>query len=231
MDDSVSRGTRAQQPRSSPVQRLHGAYDEDALDLVGEQILEAALEQFELVGIRRSSVEDVARRAGVSRITVYRRFPRKDVLIREMATREVRRVVAAVDAETSGIEGFSERVAESFVVMLRVVREHPLVRRLLAVEPDEMLRYLTIEGEPVIAIGTAYVAEQIRRAQLAGEAPEYDPEPVAEILTRLAHSLLLTPVGSIPLNDDQAEREFARQHLTPLLLRGAPFSRSGARSG
>lgn len=193
----------------------------ERLDLVGEQILDAALEQFELVGIRRSSVEDVARRAGVSRVTVYRRFPRKDVLIREMATREVTRVVAAVDAETSGIDAFSDRIAESFVAMLRVVREHPLVTRLLAVEPDEMLRYLTIEAEPVIAIGTAYVAEQIRRAQLAGEAPSYDPEPVAEILTRLAHSLLLTPAGVIPLSDEKAERDFARQHLTPLLIRGA----------
>lgn len=193
----------------------------EALDLVGEQILDAALEQFQLIGIRRSSVEDVARRAAVSRITVYRRFPRKDILIREMAAREVRRVVAAVDADTSAIEGFSDRVAESFVVMLRVVRQHPLIKRLLAVEPDEMLRYLTIEGEAVIAIGTAYVAEQIRQAQQRGEAPDYDAEPVAEILTRLAHSLLLTPAGTIPLNDDQAEREFARQHLTPLLLRGA----------
>jgi len=193
----------------------------EPLDLVGEQILDAALEQFQLVGIRRSSVEDVARRAGVSRVTVYRRFPRKDVLIRAVAEREVRRVVAAIDAETNAIEGFTERVAESFVVMLRVVREHPLIKRLLAVEPDEMLRYLTIEGEPVIAIGTAHVADQIRRAQLSGEAPDYEPEPVAEIMARLAHSLLLTPAGMIPLDDEQAEREFARAHLAPLLLRGA----------
>ncbi len=200
----------------------------DSLDLVGEQILDAALEQFQLAGIRRSSVEDVARRAGVSRITVYRRFPRKEVLIAEMAAREVRRVVAAVDAETSSIDDFSERLVESFVVMLRVVRQHPLIKRLLAVEPDEMLRYLTIEGERVIAIGTAYAAEQIRRAQLAGEAPEYAPEPVAEILARLAHSLLLTPRGIIPVDDDQAEREFARLHLTPLLIRGAPVAHGGA---
>lgn len=220
MDDSVS--------SMDPGVRGSRATGGEALDLVGEEILDAALEQFQLVGIRRSSVEDVARRAGVSRVTVYRRFPRKEVLIREMAAREVRRVVAAVDAETSGIEGFSDRVAESFVVMLRVVREHPLIKRLLVVEPDEMLRYLTIEGEAVIAIGTAYVAEEIRRAQRSGEAPEYDPEPVAEVLVRLAHSLLLTPAGVIPVNDEQAEREFARLHLTPLLIRDVHGARSGS---
>jgi AcrR family transcriptional regulator len=165
--------------------------DGEPLDLVGEQILDAALQQFQLVGIRRSSVEDVARRAGVSRVTVYRRFPRKEVLIRAMAEREVRRVVAAIDAETSGIEGFIERVAESFVVMLRVVREHPLIKRLLAVDPDELLGFLSIEGEPVIAFGYAHVEYQIRRAQASGEAHVFVPVRVAEFLNRLAISLLL----------------------------------------
>lgn len=191
----------------------------EPLDLVSEQILDAALQQFQLVGIRRASVEDVARRAGVSRITVYRRFPRKEVLIEAVAMREARRLVAAVDAATSTIGGFAERIVESFVLILRLVREHPLVRQLLAVEPDEMLQTLTLRGGPVIAIGTAYVADQIRLAQQTGEAPPYDPEPVAEILARLTQSLLLTPEGVIPVDDESAERDFARAHLAPLIVR------------
>jgi AcrR family transcriptional regulator len=193
--------------------------DYPAFDGAGEQILDAALVQFELAGIRRSTVEDVARRAGVSRITVYRRFPRKELLVAEVVRRETRRVVAAVDAETAAIPGFAERVAESFVVMLRVVRQHPLIRRLLAVEPDDTLRHLTLEGAGVIALGREYVAGQIRRAQRDGEIRPYDPEPVAEILARLAHSLLLTPAGVIPTSDEGAEREFAREQLVPIVLR------------
>jgi AcrR family transcriptional regulator len=189
-------------------------------DLVAEQILDAALEQFQLAGIRRSSVEDIARRAGVSRITVYRRFERKELLIAAMARREAQRVVSAVDAQTARIAGFADRVAEGFVVMLRVVREHPLVRQLLAVEPEETLRYLTTEGAGVIAVAREYVAALIRRAQRDGQAPPYDPEPVAEILARLAHSLLLTPEGVIPVGDEAAERRFAREQLVPILLRG-----------
>jgi AcrR family transcriptional regulator len=194
----------------------------EPLDLVSEQILDAALEQFQLVGIRRASVEDIARRAGVSRITVYRRFPRKEVLIEAVAMREARRLVAVVDAATSTIDGFADRIVESFVGILRLVREHPLVRQLLAVEPDEMLRTLTLRGGPVIAIGTAYVADQIRRAQQTGEVPPYDPKPVAEILARLTQSLLLTPEGVIPVDDESAERDFARAHLAPLIVRGYP---------
>ncbi len=171
--------------------------------------------------MKRSSVEDVARRAGVSRVTVYRRFPRKDALITAMAARETHRVVAAIDAQTSAVDGFSDRIAESFVLLLRVAREHPLMKQLLAVEPEQVLRLLTIDEKPVIAIGTAYVAAQIRRAQHDGEAPDYDPTPVAEIVARLAHSLILTPGGTIPVENDDAAKDFARTHVAPLILRGA----------
>jgi AcrR family transcriptional regulator len=223
MDSSVSRGDEVESlPQSRgalPDTEQSNPLGGERLDLVSEQILDAALDQFQLVGIRRASVEDVARRAGVSRITVYRRFPRKEVLIEAVAMREARRLVAAVDAATSAISGFADQIVESFVVMLRLIREHPLVRQLLAVEPDEMLRTLTVRGGPVIAIGTTYVADQIRLAQQAGEASPYDPEPAAEILARLAQSLLLTPDGVIPVDDESAERDFARAHLAPLIVR------------
>lgn len=191
----------------------------ETLDLVAERILDAALEQFRLAGIRRSSVQDIARRAGVSRVTVYRRFPQKDALVRAMAAREARRVIAAIDAQTGPVEPFCERIAEGFLAAVRAVRAHPVIRQLLAVEPDELLRYLTIDGEQIIAIATEYAATQIRRAQRDGDAPHYDPEPVAEILARLIHSLLLTPTGGIPLEDEQRVRAFARAHLAPLIAR------------
>ena len=47
-----------------------------------ERIAQAALEQFSETGIRRSSVEDVGRRAGLSRVTVYRQVGTKEDLVR-----------------------------------------------------------------------------------------------------------------------------------------------------
>ena len=193
--------------------------DEPELDPTTERILDAALAQFELVGIRRSSVEDVARGAGVTRVTVYRRFARKDALVEAVVVRECRRAIAAIDARISPIEDAEERTVEGFVAMLDTVRSHPLINRLLAVEPESVLRQLTVDGANVIALSTAYGAEQIRRGQRDGDFPPYDPEPVAEILARLAHSLLLTPQGVVPLADEEAAREFAREYLAPILSR------------
>jgi AcrR family transcriptional regulator len=203
-------------PRGSAMPELLEralATEPEAFDPTTERILDAALEQFELTGIRRSSVEDVARRAGVTRVTVYRRFARKDALVDAVVVRECRRAIAAVDAR------IEERTVEGFVAMLDAVRSHPLVNRLFAVEPASLMRALTVEGGPVIALGTAYCAEQIRRGQREGQLPQYDPEPVAEILARLAHSILLAPQGGIPIADERAARRFAREYLAPIVAR------------
>ena len=46
-----------------------------------EAILDAAVVEFERHGFRRVALNDVARRARVSRTTIYRRFANKDELV------------------------------------------------------------------------------------------------------------------------------------------------------
>ena len=192
----------------------------EPLDVTGERILDAALEQFEAEGIRRSSVEAVARRAGVSRVTVYRRFPRKDSLVNAVAAREASRMIAATDEHITSIPDAETRTVEGFVFLLQRLREHELTRRLIAIEPESVLGSLTVEAGPVLELGVRYVAQQIRRGQEEGAFPAYEAEPVAELLVRFAHSLVLTPRATTPLDDEEAVKDFAREHVTPMLKRG-----------
>ena len=60
-------------------------------DPVAETIVDAALEEFLAYGLRRTNVDVVARRAGVSRATLYRRFDGKDALVQAVLVRECRR--------------------------------------------------------------------------------------------------------------------------------------------
>jgi AcrR family transcriptional regulator len=191
----------------------------ESLDPTTERVLDAALEQFARKGIRRSSVEAVAQRAGVSRITVYRRFPRKEALVEAVVLREVNRLIAEADERTAPIADAEARTIEGFVLLVGRIRDHPLTRRLLAVEPESLLRSLTLDAGPVIALGTEYIAGQIRRGQREGALADYEPEPVAEILARFAHSLLLTPDAAVDLGDEAAARRFAQAHLAPILRR------------
>ncbi len=59
----------------------------DDPELQEEAILTAAAQEFTEVGVRKASVDEIARRAEVSRSTLYRRFPNKESLLVAVATR------------------------------------------------------------------------------------------------------------------------------------------------
>ena len=67
-----------------------------------ERIAQAALEQFTEFGIHRTSIEDIARRAGVSRVTVYRNVGSKDEVIRLVMAREAQRAMKEIDQALTG---------------------------------------------------------------------------------------------------------------------------------
>jgi AcrR family transcriptional regulator len=205
----------AARPRSSSLAAL--ALDGDAPpDPLGDRILDAALEQFRLVGIRRSSIDDVARRAGAGRVTVFRRFGTKDGLVRALALRECRRLVELIDAAIAPLDALEDRIVEGFVVGLRAARRHPLVTGLLETEPETVLPLFTTEAGEALRFVRAVVARDLRAASTGG-----DPEQAAELLARMGLSFLLTTDTTLPLDDDRRVRELARRHLVPLVL-GCP---------
>ncbi|MFJ9848220.1 TetR/AcrR family transcriptional regulator [Streptomyces sp. NPDC101150] len=188
-------------------------------DALTEKILDAAREQFMTFGLRRSTVDDVAKRASVSRVTVYRRVGNKDELVQQVLLREYRLFVAEVDAAVAGLPTMEERMVEGFAAILRLIRGHPLIGGLMRLEPETMLPYLTLESGPSFLAMRGYLAGHLRRAQRAEGRAESDPTPVAELMVRITVSFLLNPVSCFALDDDEQARGFARRYLTPLLER------------
>ena len=105
------------------------------------------------------------------------------------------------------------------MVALRYTRSHPLIGGLLRLEPEVMLPFLTVSGGPALIAMREYLAGHLRRAQRAEGRPETDPEPVAELMVRVAVSFLLNPESCIELDDIDQTRAFARRYLAPLLDR------------
>jgi AcrR family transcriptional regulator len=177
-------------------------------DPVREQILQAALEQFELIGLRRTTVGDVAHRAGVGRVTVYRRVGHKRELVVGVIQSEVNRLIATVKAAIAPLESTEDRLVEAFVVGVQTVRSHPLLQRLLETEPEDLLPYLTLDFGPILALARTFVAEEV--------APARDHDLVGEVLARLAQSLILTPADEA-LHDERQLRDFARRYIVSLV--------------
>ncbi|MFJ6855779.1 TetR/AcrR family transcriptional regulator [Streptomyces sp. NPDC091271] len=189
-------------------------------DALSEQILDAAREQFMTFGLRRSTVDDVAKRAKVSRVTVYRRIGNKDSLVSACLLREYRRFVLDVDKAVAALPTMEERLVAGFAAVLQHIREHPLVGGLLRLEPEIMLPFLTLESGPAFLAMREYLADRLRHAQRAEGRPETDTTPVAELMVRITVSFLLNPVSCFELDDDEQVRTFARRYLVPLLGAG-----------
>lgn len=188
--------------------------DDDALT---ERILDAALELAAASGLRHLTMDDVAARAAVGRMTVYRRFGARQRLIDALAVRECRRCLAMIRAALDPEVRIEERAAALFVTTLRVIREHPLLARLARVEPESFLRELTRDDSAVIHLVREFLVAQIRAAQRAGELAAGDPEPTAELAVRLGASFVLMPDSVLALDDEQAMGELARMLVAPLL--------------
>ncbi|MFE3022652.1 TetR/AcrR family transcriptional regulator [Nocardia tengchongensis] len=186
----------------------------------GEQLLESALSAFLDFGIKRTSMGEIARRAGISPATLYRRFESKNDLVAAVGVREAQLFIASIDervqAAAVGKSGDAQLV-EVFAAFIIQLANNKLLRRLLRTEPDTILPRLTTEAGPVLAVGRTYLAEKLRALQASGDLPEFDADLVAEVFARLGQSLVLTPDGLIPLTDEAAAREFARRTVLPMI--------------
>jgi TetR/AcrR family transcriptional regulator, repressor for uid operon len=175
-------------------------------DALSTRILDAALALAAASGLRHLTMDDVARRAGVGRMTVYRRFGSKSALVDALAVRECRRCLARIAAAIPGQSDAEERMAALFAATLQVIREHPLLARLAAVEPEALLLELTRDGSAVFRMVRDFLIGLVREGQDAGELVDADPVVLAELGLRLGASFVLMPDSVLPLEDPAALR-------------------------
>jgi AcrR family transcriptional regulator len=186
-------------------------------DATSERVLDAALALAAASGIQHLTMDEIAARAGVGRMTVYRRFGDKDRLLEALAVREGRRCLAELDVVSDPSAPISDQVAEGFATSLRLAREHPLLNRLARVEPETVLASLTADGGALFAMSRAFVATRLRESQRAGVLGPVDVEAAAEVLVRLAFSFVLIQESVLPVGDDERIRAVARRLVAPVL--------------
>ena len=211
----------------------HESIDPAAKDAA---LLDAALAQFAQTGIRRSTADDIARRAGVNRATLYRRLGTMEQITRAALLHETGRVLADIERAIGDVPAPGTApdfdpaayVVGFFTTTLRAVRENALLQRLREVDRDETLVGLTERAGPVLALSAGLVEERVRALRLwSGQAPPEDDDDVpalAVTLARLTQSLVLTPDGPPTLDTDARCRAYALDVVVPMVLRPTPPS-------
>ncbi|OBJ73828.1 TetR/AcrR family transcriptional regulator [Mycobacterium sp. 1274756.6] len=194
--------------------QLNEAHGDDA------PLLEAALEQFAFTGVRRTSTDDIARRAGVNRATLYRRLGTKHDIVSAAFLYEAGRVLTAIDAGVGAIDDdIDGYIVRLFVITQTTLRDNPLLRQLLAVDQDETLRALTVGAGSVLDLSAQYLASRIVQVR-ERSGGSTDPDQIAALcglLARLTQSMLLTPDGPPATRTEPEMRGFAESVLVPLI--------------
>jgi TetR/AcrR family transcriptional regulator len=182
-----------------------------------QAILQAAAFEFADVGIRRANMDLVARRARISRSTLYRRFPNKEELLAAV----LRDTSTAIGTDIlHRVEGLSptDAIAEAFRVALEQVGTNPLLKRILTTDADMadgLFGFLGPDMQLVLATVSTGVAKTLRAA--GATMPDDDLRTASELLVRLSTSLLQAPSAAVDLSTDDAVTAFAEKFLAKLI--------------
>lgn len=199
----------------APVSKLARSPD-DSDDETTERILDAATASFLEFGFRRTTMDDVARRIGVSRVTVYRHHADKSALFQAVLLREFQRTSADIERRLVALPADRNPVVEGFVLAIRHARRHPLVRRLLSTEPEWIVLHTTLNGELLMTWSIDSATAFLRQPRFASWLTGADPEVAAEILVRLLQSAVLAPGGLLASGRDDDLRRVAASVVRPV---------------
>lgn len=142
-----------------------------------EAILDGARASFFEHGFAASTMEDVAQRAGVSKVTVYKRFPDKEALFEATVRREMRRMEDAFDAWPYTDGSLAERLNAYGSILLRFLysTEHMLLDRMLAHDlkhsPDMARRFFEAGPGACRARIAGILAEAAQRGEIVIDDP------------------------------------------------------------
>ena len=188
-----------------------------------QQIIAAALEAFGECGLAKATLDDIAKRAGVSKGTIYLYFPNKEELFREVVRQTA--VAAIEEGERTPPQGTpTEQLLAAMRGYWAFVRSpifntlHRLVLGELHQFPDLARFY----AEEVVARGLKLLSGRIRRGIDAGEFRDVDPMVAARMLVAITvmNGIWLDERTGVPLlchkNDEEVFRELAQFYLHSL---------------
>jgi len=144
--------------------------------------LDAARECVMAVGVRRTTFSDVAHRAGISRMTLYRRYPDLASVLSALMSRDFGEIMAAAQARAEALTTAHARLVDALFRTVEAMTSSPLMLRILEVDPELLLPYVVDRlGETqrmMLAMLEQYIGEgQQDRSIRAG-----DPTSIAGCL-------------------------------------------------
>lgn len=185
-------------------------------DEAKRRLVDAAESCFERYGVVKTSVEDIADAAKVSRATVYRYFAGgRDELVLAVAKREFARFSAETSRKSSRRPSFAEGMVEAVLFTVRAARERPLLALVWAPESAGLTNPIEGGAETLHHGVREMLAPVLEQAKQRGRTrQDLDVDEAAEWTIRMISSLLTLP-STRRIAD---ERRFLHEFFIPAFL-------------
>ena len=185
---------------------------------VRERLLDAAEGCLEQFGPQKTSMEDVARAAGMSRATVYRYFENRDALLLGVASRQASSLAAEAIRYLSQYSAISDWLVEGLLFTLRELPKRPVFASLVTSLDSGASGSLFLGSTGLIQIGVGVLGPMFANAKAQGLLrDDVDPEMLIEWLLRVLWTYLNAP--SQVAADEEGMRKLFRMMLIPAVLK------------
>jgi AcrR family transcriptional regulator len=177
-----------------------------------QRIIEATYACVARFGLSKTTVEDAAREAGLSRATVYRYFPGgRDELIDAVVSWQFLRFFGRLYEEVHGASSLEEVLERGLVFARRALLEHEVLQKVLQTEPEVLLPKLTVESHRTVGLISGFLVPYLQEHGLPEGLPVHE---AADFLARMILSYISAP-GRWNLSDPDEVRRLVRVELLP----------------
>jgi AcrR family transcriptional regulator len=219
----MSHSTRRGRPAPNAREKIAAEVRSQAepAPTVNERWLDAAESCYTRFGLAKTTVEDVARAAGVSRATLYRHFGSRNDLLVGVIARDARRLAAEAAVTIQRFDDVGSWIVEGILLCLREIPRRPMLAMLFAPEEVGAASRLVLTSEQLLAIGADFLRPMFALAgerRLLREGVQIDV--LMEWVLRILMSYLTVP--SHLARTDAELRQLLRAMILPAVLANAP---------
>jgi AcrR family transcriptional regulator len=166
---------------------------------VGDRILAAAASCVRDFGVERVTLAEIARRAGVSRPTVYRRWPDTRSILVSLLTDRIVGAWRAAPSRAAGREALVTRIVE----VVRNLRRDEMILTVLRSDPELAMVYIADRLGASQQILIDMVADELRKAQADNTVRQADPRQLAAMVLLITQSVIQSGRIVDPILDDR----------------------------
>lgn len=172
----------------------------DTSEDLGDKILDAAASCVLAYGVDRVTLAEIARRAGVSRPTIYRRWPDTRALLAALLTARILGVLRDLPTRGRGREALVERI----VGVAERLRHDDVVMSVFHSAPELAMVYIAERLGTSQQILIEAVASELAAAQRDGSVRAGDPRQLAAMCLLITQSTIQSAQIVQPILDADA---------------------------